>query len=255
MSALGGARRLSRWSRGRDGVRRLQRQALQRPTPGGSASQDAGHDHALAHVRRRGGAAVQRGARRASTSSTRGSRSSRRCSRTPANDTFDPNLINAIKGGNAPDVALPFGPDYVGQYCSSGLWQDLTPYMQRDDISISDFAPAAVTLHQLRRQAVRAAVADRRLRPLLQQGHAREGGHHVAAQDDERADGRRQEADRQEPRRLDQGRRVRPAEPVGGARPADLGRAWGAQWFDSERQSAARHRSRLDERASSGRSS
>ena len=30
------------------------------------------------------------------------------------NDTFDPNLINAIKGGNPPDVALPFGPDYVG---------------------------------------------------------------------------------------------------------------------------------------------
>ena len=89
------------------------------------------------------------------------------------NDTFDPNLINAINGGNPPDVALPFGPDYVGQYCSSGLWQDLTPYMQADDLSIDDFAPAAITLHQLRRQAVRAAVADRRLRPLLQQGPVR----------------------------------------------------------------------------------
>jgi multiple sugar transport system substrate-binding protein len=60
-------------------------------------------------------------------------------------DTFDPNLINAIKGGNPPDVALPFGPDYVGQYCSSGLWQNLTPYMQRDHVSISQFAPAAIT--------------------------------------------------------------------------------------------------------------
>ena len=50
------------------------------------------------------------------------------------NDTFDPNLINAIKGGNPPDVALPFGPDYVAQYCTSGLWQDLTPYMQRDNV-------------------------------------------------------------------------------------------------------------------------
>jgi multiple sugar transport system substrate-binding protein len=61
------------------------------------------------------------------------------------NNTFDPNLIKAINGGNSPDVAMPFGPDYIGQYCSSGLWQDLTPFMQRDGVKISDFAPAAVT--------------------------------------------------------------------------------------------------------------
>lgn len=60
-------------------------------------------------------------------------------------DTFDPNLLKAIKGGNSPDVAMPFGPDYVGQYCSSGKWLDLTAYMKADGISISDFAPAAVT--------------------------------------------------------------------------------------------------------------
>jgi multiple sugar transport system substrate-binding protein len=60
-------------------------------------------------------------------------------------DTFDPNLINAIKGGNAPDVAMPFGPDYVGQYCSSGLWLDLKSYMARDGLAIGDFAPAAVS--------------------------------------------------------------------------------------------------------------
>jgi multiple sugar transport system substrate-binding protein len=61
------------------------------------------------------------------------------------NDTFDPNLINAINGGNPPDVAMPFGPDYIGQYCSSGLWQDLTPYMKADNLTINDFAPAAIT--------------------------------------------------------------------------------------------------------------
>src|SRR5262245_33792922 len=43
------------------------------------------------------------------------------------NDTFDPNLVNAIKGGNAPDVAMPFSPEFVGQYCSTGLWLDLAP--------------------------------------------------------------------------------------------------------------------------------
>ena len=61
------------------------------------------------------------------------------------NDTFNPNLVNAINGGNAPDVAMPFGPDYIGQYCSTGLWQDLTPYMQADQLNIDDFAPGAIT--------------------------------------------------------------------------------------------------------------
>src|SRR6185437_7464323 len=60
----------------------------------------------------------------------------------PDQDTFDPNLIAAIKGGNAPDVAIDFAPSYAGQYCSSGLWEDLTPFMQKDHMSISDFAPA-----------------------------------------------------------------------------------------------------------------
>ena len=63
----------------------------------------------------------------------------------PPNDTFDPNLVNAINGGNPPDVAMPFGPDYVGQWCAGGLWQDLAPYMKADGMSINDFAPAAIT--------------------------------------------------------------------------------------------------------------
>ena len=61
------------------------------------------------------------------------------------NDTFDPNLVNAINGGNPPDVAMPFGPDYVGQYCAGGLWEDLSPYMKADNLTINDFAPAAIT--------------------------------------------------------------------------------------------------------------
>jgi multiple sugar transport system substrate-binding protein len=40
---------------------------------------------------------------------------------------------------------MPFGPDYIGQYCSSNLWDDLTPYMKADGISINSFAPAAIT--------------------------------------------------------------------------------------------------------------
>jgi multiple sugar transport system substrate-binding protein len=63
----------------------------------------------------------------------------------PDNDTFDPNLIAAIKGGNAPDVAIDFTPAYMGQYCSSGLWENLTPFMQKDHISIDQFAPATLS--------------------------------------------------------------------------------------------------------------
>ena len=60
-------------------------------------------------------------------------------------DTFDPNLIAAIKGGNAPDVAIGFTPSYAGQYCSSGLWEDLAPFMQKDNMSIKQFAPATLS--------------------------------------------------------------------------------------------------------------
>jgi multiple sugar transport system substrate-binding protein len=63
----------------------------------------------------------------------------------PDQDTFDPNLIAAIKGGNAPDVAIGFTPTYAGQYCSSGLWDDLAPFMQKDHMSISQFAPATLS--------------------------------------------------------------------------------------------------------------
>ncbi len=63
----------------------------------------------------------------------------------PDQDTFDPNLIAAIKGGNAPDVAIGFTPSYAGQYCSSGLWENLQPFMQKDHMSISQFAPATLS--------------------------------------------------------------------------------------------------------------
>ena len=54
----------------------------------------------------------------------------------------------------------------------------------------------------------------------------------------------RQEAHRQEPRRLDQGGGLCAAQPVGRARVAEsASRAWGDSWFDSVRQGAARHRS------------
>ncbi|MDX6535113.1 MAG: multiple sugar transport system substrate-binding protein [Gaiellales bacterium] len=64
----------------------------------------------------------------------------------PDSDTFDQQIvIKTINAGNPPDAFLSFGPDYVGQYCANDLWQDLTPFMQGDNLSIDSFAPAAVT--------------------------------------------------------------------------------------------------------------
>ena len=68
----------------------------------------------------------------------------------------------------------------------------------------------AALLHAVRRHALRAADARRRLRPLLQRGHAGEGGARRPAEDDGRADRVREEAHRAERRRLAQGRRLQP---------------------------------------------
>jgi len=57
----------------------------------------------------------------------------------------DQKLIAAINAGEPPDVVLSFTLDNVGQFCASGAWQDLTPYMERDDFDLGQFPPAALT--------------------------------------------------------------------------------------------------------------
>lgn len=39
----------------------------------------------------------------------------------PNSDEFDQTLIKNINAGTAPDVAISFGPDYVGKYAADGL--------------------------------------------------------------------------------------------------------------------------------------
>jgi multiple sugar transport system substrate-binding protein len=56
----------------------------------------------------------------------------------------DQKIINAINGGQPPDVVLSFTLDNVGQFCASGAWQDLTPYMQQTDFDLSQFPEAAL---------------------------------------------------------------------------------------------------------------
>jgi len=58
-------------------------------------------------------------------------------------DQLDQKIIKSVKGGNPPDAILSFGPDFVGQYCSSGTLVDLQPFIDRDKLDTSQFPQAA----------------------------------------------------------------------------------------------------------------
>jgi multiple sugar transport system substrate-binding protein len=55
----------------------------------------------------------------------------------------DDKIIAAARGGNSPDVSHSFSTDNTGAFCSSGAWDKLQPYMDRDDLS-ADVFPSSV---------------------------------------------------------------------------------------------------------------
>ena len=55
----------------------------------------------------------------------------------------DTKILAAINSGTPPDVVLSFTLDSVGQFCASGAWQDLNPYIQQNGFDVSQF-PASV---------------------------------------------------------------------------------------------------------------
>jgi multiple sugar transport system substrate-binding protein len=59
-------------------------------------------------------------------------------------DVGDQKIIAAINSGQPPDVALSFTPDNVGQFCSSGAWQNLKPYMQQTNFDVSQIPQGAL---------------------------------------------------------------------------------------------------------------
>jgi ABC-type glycerol-3-phosphate transport system substrate-binding protein len=54
----------------------------------------------------------------------------------------DTKILNAIRSGTPPDVVSSFSTNNVGQFCSSGALQNLTPYLQKDKINLSIFPKA-----------------------------------------------------------------------------------------------------------------
>ena len=116
-------------------------------------------------------------------------------------------------GGGEPARRLRLGgPDNVAKFCYNGTVAPLDPYLAAAKVDVAKTFPAATLVYtQYARQAVRAPAARRRVRAVLQQEDVRRRRDHHAAQDVVRADRGRQEADRQEQRRLYQDLRVRPA--------------------------------------------
>jgi multiple sugar transport system substrate-binding protein len=56
----------------------------------------------------------------------------------------DTNVVAAIRAGNPPDLATTFDSTNVGNYCTSGAWLDLRPYLAKDHISLSIFPKTSV---------------------------------------------------------------------------------------------------------------
>jgi multiple sugar transport system substrate-binding protein len=54
----------------------------------------------------------------------------------------DPKILAAIRAGKPPDAVLSFTLDSVGEFCNSGAWADLTPYIEKDNLDLSQFPDA-----------------------------------------------------------------------------------------------------------------
>ncbi|MCX2953180.1 ABC transporter substrate-binding protein [Lentzea sp. NEAU-D7] len=54
----------------------------------------------------------------------------------------DDKITAGIRSGNTPDVALSFTTDNIGQFCSSGAFQPLKAYIDRDKVDLNQLTPA-----------------------------------------------------------------------------------------------------------------
>ncbi|QFZ16408.1 extracellular solute-binding protein [Saccharothrix syringae] len=54
----------------------------------------------------------------------------------------DDKITAGIRGGNPPDVAMSFTTDNIGQFCSSGSFQELKPYIERDRVDLGQITEA-----------------------------------------------------------------------------------------------------------------
>jgi multiple sugar transport system substrate-binding protein len=73
----------------------------------------------------------------------------------------DDKLVQAIRGGNSPDVALSFTTDNLGNFCGTGAWIDLKPYIDRDKVDLGQIPPAVRSYTQYKgKRCAMPALAD-----------------------------------------------------------------------------------------------
>ena len=53
----------------------------------------------------------------------------------------DEKMRQAIAVGKGPDVGLSYSTDIVGNFCSTGAWRDLGPWLERDKVDINQLLP------------------------------------------------------------------------------------------------------------------
>ncbi|MFF3666588.1 ABC transporter substrate-binding protein [Microtetraspora malaysiensis] len=56
----------------------------------------------------------------------------------------DDQILQAVRGGNPPDVALSFTTDSVAQFCKAGIFQDLNPYLTAGKIDPATLFPKVI---------------------------------------------------------------------------------------------------------------
>ncbi|MBU4213484.1 MAG: extracellular solute-binding protein, partial [Actinobacteria bacterium] len=52
----------------------------------------------------------------------------------------DEKLQKAISAGDTVDVGISYSTDIVGNFCSTGAFRDLTPYIERDGVDLTQFS-------------------------------------------------------------------------------------------------------------------
>jgi multiple sugar transport system substrate-binding protein len=73
----------------------------------------------------------------------------------------DQKLIAAINSGTPPDVALSFSPDNIGEFCSTGAFTNLNPYIQQDKLDLGQFPKVGLAMGSYKTdQCALPALAD-----------------------------------------------------------------------------------------------
>ena len=140
----------------------------------------------------------------------------------------DDKMRQAIAAGQPIDVGLSYSTDVVGNFCSSGAFIDLKPYIDRDQVDLNQLPQVVRDYTEF--NGTRCAM------PMLADVYGlyynkkllADAGYTRATEDGLRADRDGQEADRAQPGRQHQGRRLHPARRLlrerGRALRAQLGR-------------------------------